>query len=91
MTQFQVVELEKASSMVDPHETVSVWLNGQRVLEARPLARGQLEVGRLIVGSVAAPAVGASIWDWLSYRVVGLAEELPSQPESMGGLKARYR
>jgi hypothetical protein len=91
LTTFREIELRKESSLLDPAETVRVWVDGVLELEARPSADGDLDAGRLVIGSVALPAVGASVWDWVGYRLAEPVAGVPTGVESFGSLKAHYQ
>lgn len=91
LTGFHEISLEKASRAADAHETLSVSVDGQVVLTARPRAEGQLGVGRLVVGSLSYVATGASQWDWWAYRVERDTGQLAAEVTTMGALKSRYR
>jgi hypothetical protein len=87
---YRTVTLRKKSRREDPYETLVVEIDGQVVLTARPQALGGLDVGRLLVGSLSYVAVGASLWDWIRYRLESVAADVAADPVSMGSLKAAY-
>jgi hypothetical protein len=87
---FREIELTKASSVEDPAETISVAIDGAPVLRARPMALGDLDAGRLVIGSVALPALGASIWDWVDYRLTSVSKQVPVETVSFGAMKSRF-
>ena len=88
--QFHEIQLTKESSLLDPAETLRVSVDGVLVLTARPTATGDLAAGRLVIGSVALPAIGASVWDWISYRLVAPTNGIPTAVETFGALKSRF-
>lgn len=87
---YHEVTLEKDSSGMPGGEMVRLWLDGTLIAERRPQADSLLEVGRIVIGAMSRPSMGASIWDWVSYDVDGLEKGLPSSGKTIGALKAAF-
>ena len=88
---FHEVALEKGSSAGPDGERIKVWLDGVLVADVKPCAASLVPVGRVVIGALSRPSLGASIWDWMRYDLDGLVSALPSEEGSFGSLKATFR
>lgn len=88
--EFHEVALEKTSSAGDDGERARVYLDGVLVADVLPRGDSLLPVGRVIIGALSRPSLGASIWDWMRYDLDGVAKALPSEETSFGSLKANF-
>jgi len=87
---YHEVTLEKDSSEAIEGEMIRLWVDGVLIAERHPHADSSLEVGRLLIGSMSRPSMGASIWDWVRFDLDGLVKALPSSSISLGTLKAKF-
>jgi hypothetical protein len=87
---FHEVSLEKDSSAGDQGERIRVWLDGVLVADVKPIADSTVPVGRVVIGALSRPSLGASIWDWMSYDLDGLVGALPAEEGSFGAFKASF-
>lgn len=90
LEEYHTITLRKESRVEDAAETVSVLVDDQVVMQTKPRCAGGLGIGRLLIGSLTYGGVGASLWDWVSYRLVAVSGELPAASISVGALKTGY-
>jgi hypothetical protein len=87
---YHEIVLQKSASEEGPREILSVLIDGVAVLHATPQGEGQLGVGRLLIGSTSYADMGASFWDWVSYRLDSVENEVSTTQTSFGRLKSRF-
>ena len=88
--EFHEVSLEKSSSAEDGGERIRVWLDGSLMADVKPQGDSTLPIGRVLIGALSRPSLGASIWDWMRYDLDGLVSSLPADESSVGELKASF-
>ncbi len=90
LSEYRELEFVKTASDGNAPEPFSLFVDGERVLQATPQGGGELGVGRLLVGSLSMLDIGASQWDWLSYRVESGPAGVTVIRDSFGAIKARF-
>lgn len=90
LTDFRDVLLQKASAAEHEKERLVVLVDGVPVIEAAPQGGGRLGVGRLLLGSTSYADMGASFWDWVSYRLETVDAGVATSTTSFGRLKSRF-
>jgi hypothetical protein len=63
------------------------------VARSRPAGEGNLDVGRIVIGSLSYPGVGASLWQWIEVKLEQVGADgtsIPIETSSFGGLKERW-
>jgi hypothetical protein len=89
LSEFVELELVKEPSVDGEIEGVQVLLGGVLVMSAVPQATGSLGVGRVIVGSLSYPDVGASFWDWIELERIE-ATSVRTEQRTLGSIKALF-
>lgn len=90
-SEFHEISLEKSSSAQEGGERIRVWLDGSLVADLKPQCSSRIPVGRVVIGAMSRPSLGASIWDWMRYELDGLVSSLPTEESSIGQLKAAFQ
>jgi len=90
LSEFREIGMRKDSITEQTDERVVVTVDGTPVLEAAPRGDGRLGVGRLLIGSTSYADLGASFWDWVSYRLETVDAGVATTTTSFGRLKSRF-
>jgi hypothetical protein len=92
LTEEHVLRIRKNSVREDSDETLTVWVDGVQVLQARGLAAGTLGVGRVAFGSLGYQSMGATQWRWveLDAEPVSADTAVPVETRSFGALKSEF-
>lgn len=93
LTDYRLIEVEKAAIGEGGQEVVRVLFEGEEILSVQPQGGGELDVGRILMGSLSYPGYGASLWRWIEvelWRDDAEGSSVSVETPSVGSLKSRW-
>ena len=87
---FRVLSVHKTSRHHPDGEHVTVSVDGQQLLRATPHGTGELDVGRVLFGSLGYPDFGATLWRWIEVDAHLDQQKIPNGSGSVGRLKGSF-
>ena len=86
------VRVQKASVIEDPSETLRVYVDDTLIVECTGRGAGELDIGRVVFGSLGYGSMGASFWRWIDVRATTPepGTMVDTETRSFGALKGAF-
>lgn len=91
LSEFREVAVHKTSRLDPAGEQVIVSVGGQELIRAKPHGTGDLDLGRVLFGSLGYVDFGATLWRWVEVDARVDVAKIPTTDATMGQLKGRFR
>jgi hypothetical protein len=90
LSEFTEIEVHKTSDIGPAPEQLIVRVAGSEILRVDPRATGDMNLGRVLFGSLGYSDLGATIWHWVEVHAELQQQKTPTSEHSVGRLKGRY-
>lgn len=91
LSEYREVSVHKTSRHHPDGEQVAVAIDGVEVLRVTPHGTGDLDVGRVLFGSLGYLDFGATLWRWVEVDAHLDQQKTPADTGTVGRLKGRFR